>query len=103
MGLHERVWCYEFLEVRDAGTAESRRRHTSGVANLLRAQTDHGGLEGPIQRQGTSAATGHGPLLLPNSLSNNMRNRINKNNDTQKNRIRNDCSDKKRTKKNDIR
>ena len=80
MELHERVWYYGFLEVRDSGTPEPRQRHASGVAILLCAQTEHGGLEGPIQLQDTSAATGHGPLSPPISLSNNIRNKNNKNN-----------------------
>ena len=102
MEVHERVWYYGFLEVRDSGTSEPRQRHASGVAILLRAQTDHGGLEGPIQRQGRSATTGHGPLLLLISLSNNIRNKISKKNNTQKkNRIMDTNNKMKMTEKNE--
>ena len=59
--------------------------------------------EGPTQRQGTSAATGHGPLLLPMSLSNNISNNNNKKtNDQKKNMIRNNNNMKNKTENNDI-
>ena len=33
---------------------------------------EHGGPEGATQRQGTSAATGHGPLSLPITVGNDI-------------------------------
>ena len=102
MELHERVWYYGCPEVRDSGTPEPRQRHASGVAILLRAQTDHGGPEGSIRRQVMSAATGHDTPLLPITLGDNISNKDNKNNNSQKKkRNRNNNNNKRRTNEND--
>ena len=64
---------------------------------------EHEGPEGPTQRQGTSAATGHGPLLLPVSLSDHISSNSNtiKNNNKKKNTLRNNNNNKKIMNNND--